>query len=87
MTDLLYILKRRRSVPARQLRAPGPNATQLEQILHAAVRVPDHGKLTPWRMILLQGEAKLRFGERLAEMAVQKYPQLPASKQQKSREL
>lgn len=86
MTDALTTLNARRSVPARQLGEPGPDAAQLEQMLRAAVRVPDHGKLTPWRMILLQGEAKLRFGEQLADLAESKDPGLPDSKRRKNRE-
>lgn len=45
--------------------APGPTPAQLSEILAAAVRVPDHGKLTPWRFILFEGEARRRFGDSL----------------------
>jgi nitroreductase len=46
---------------------PGPDATQLQTILAAAARVPDHGKLFPWRFILFEGEARARMGELLVE--------------------
>lgn len=46
--------------------APGPNAEQMAEILNIAVRVPDHGKLAPWRFILIEGEARARLGEGLA---------------------
>ena len=42
---------------------PGPTPAQLTEILNAAVRVPDHGKLTPWRFILFEGEARAKFGD------------------------
>lgn len=49
----LALLLTRRSTKARTLTAPGPDSAQLETILHAASRVPDHGKLAPWRFIVI----------------------------------
>ncbi len=46
---------------------PGPTPEELRTILTAAARVPDHGKLFPWRFILFEGDARARFGEVLAE--------------------
>jgi nitroreductase len=79
-------LDARRSVPARQLGEPGPDDATLERLLHAAVRAPDHGKRVPWRLLVLQGEAKLRFGERIAALAVQKNPDLAESKRLKDQQ-
>jgi nitroreductase len=62
--DLL--LTRRSSKPA-MLATPGPSAAELETILTAATRVPDHKKLVPWRFVVFEGEARARFGEVLAE--------------------
>lgn len=62
-----FLLSRRSSKPA-LLSDPGPNAADLEQILTAAARVPDHKKLVPWRFILFEGQARERFGEHLAEI-------------------
>lgn len=59
-------LNARRSTPSRLLAAPGPDADQLRQLLAWAVRVPDHGKLAPWRFVRIQGAARQRLGERLA---------------------
>ncbi len=78
-------LAARGSVPARLLGAPGPDAQQRRWLLELALRVPDHGALTPWRLISLEGEDKLRFGERLAARAQARNPQLPAEKQEKER--
>ncbi|HUS95907.1 MAG TPA: nitroreductase [Hyphomicrobiaceae bacterium] len=62
-----FLLTRRSSKPA-LLTDPGPTAGQLETILTAASRVPDHKKLTPWRFIVFEGEARRKFGEHLAEI-------------------
>jgi nitroreductase len=53
--------------------------------LEAAIRVPDHGKLAPFRLIELRGHDKLRFGELLAEQAIRRDPHLPESKREKER--
>jgi nitroreductase len=58
----------RRSVSANSLTEPGPSAAQLEQILTAAARVPDHKKLVPWRFVLFEGAAREAFGRVLAEV-------------------
>jgi nitroreductase len=81
----LDILMHRHSVPARQLGAPAPDEATLRSMLEAAIRVPDHGKLVPFRLALLRGEAKRVFGQRLAELAIGKNPDMPASKQDKER--
>ena len=64
----LEFLNQRLSVPSRQLGEPGPDAGQIEALLNAAIRVPDHGRLTPWRLRLIRGDARLAFGERLAQI-------------------
>lgn len=79
-------LNQRASLPARQLGEPGPDAGQLDALLHLALRVPDHGKLTPWRLLLLRGDGKRELGRRLAELHQRKDPDLPASRLQKDRD-
>ena len=69
-----------------QLGEPGPNSAQLKQLLEAAIRVPDHGKLVPWRLIVLQGPHKRLYGERLAELHAQVDPQTPTPKLEKDRQ-
>lgn len=64
---MLDLLLTRRSVKADMLQEPGPNEEQLQQILTAAARVPDHKKLTPWRFVVFEGDARAKFGEVLAE--------------------
>ena len=72
--DPLDFLNSRRSTPSRQLGEPAPDATQLEHLLTTAIRVPDHGKLTPWRLLLIRGEARARLGECLAGIHRRKEP-------------
>ena len=61
----LAFLKARRSRPAKLFTLPIPDRAELEEILVAATRVPDHGKLEPWRLIVLKGAAF----QRLADLA------------------
>jgi nitroreductase len=60
MTDMLELLKARRSVPPALLVPPGPSESQIETLLTIAARVPDHGKLQPWRFIVYEGEARVK---------------------------
>ncbi len=66
--DAMTFLMTRRSRPARTLAAPAPTREELMPILTAAVRVPDHGKLEPWRLIVLARPALERLA-RAAEAA------------------
>jgi len=70
----LKLLNDRRSVPSRQLGEPGPNPAELRALLEAAVRVPDHGKLVPWRFILIRGDARQRLGDLLAQTTLANHP-------------
>ena len=74
MTDLLEHLRTRRSVPAASLASPGPDEETLRDILTIAARVPDHGKLAPWRFILFEGDSRSRFGELLADLVKKRDP-------------
>ena len=65
-SSLLAFLKSRKSASAKAMTGPGPSASELQEILEIAVRVPDHGKLTPWRFILFEGEARAKVGEAFA---------------------
>ena len=71
MPDALELLKTRRSVKPMELTGPGPTAAELDALLTVASRVPDHGKLTPWRFIVFEGEARLRAGEAIADAYLQ----------------
>lgn len=62
----------RRSVLIKNMTDPGPTAAELKTILTIATRVPDHRKLEPWRLLVLQGDARGEFGEALARVKTNK---------------
>ena len=74
MTDTLSLLKLRRSVPPQFLAAPGPDAGQLDELLTIAARVPDHGKLAPWRFIVFSGEGRTKAAEVVAQAFARRNP-------------
>jgi len=68
-----YLLTRR-SVTGPFLVEPGPDAADLHDLLTIATRVPDHGKLAPWRLVVYSGDARAAAGERLAAMLAARDP-------------
>ena len=82
----IEFLNQRRSVPSRLLGAPGPDAAQLERLLQAAIRVPDHGKLVPWRLLLIRGDARARLGAALAAIHARIAPDTAPAVLDKDRE-
>ncbi|WP_395517654.1 nitroreductase family protein [Pseudorhizobium flavum] len=64
-TDIKLVdyLRNRHSTPVAQIGEPGPSTSELESILAFASRVPDHGKLAPWRFIVYRGDERVRLGE------------------------
>jgi nitroreductase len=82
----LDLLLSRRSASAKAMTGPGPDEAQLRKILAAGARVPDHGKLAPWRFILFEGDARSRFGAVLAECLALSEPQASAQRLQDERE-
>jgi nitroreductase len=74
MTDALKLLTTRRSFKAVELNGPAPSAAELGTLLTIASRVPDHGKLTPWRFIVFEGDARAAAGEAIAAAFRAKYP-------------
>jgi len=69
VTDAKTLLATRRSVPIPALRDPAPSEAELTEIFTAATRVPDHGKLAPWRFVLCRGQVGAELGRRLADLA------------------
>ena len=82
----LQALDQRRSVPALQLAEPGPDKATLRRMLESAVRVPDHGKLVPFRFLRLQGDARLALGQFLAKRSRQRQPDAPEAAIEKDRQ-
>jgi nitroreductase len=70
----IELLRTRRSLKPVELIGPGPSPSDLETLLTIASRVPDHGKLTPWRFIVFEGEARHKAGAAIAAAFIAKYP-------------
>jgi nitroreductase len=62
-------------VPTRQLAAPGPDAAQLQRMLRTAVRVPDHGKRVPFRLLRIAGAARARLAEAASVRLLERDPE------------
>lgn len=73
---LVDYLTSRRSIPAFQMGGPGPGKAEVEEMLKLASRVPDHGKLAPWRFIVYRGEERVRISAKLKAMALELKPDL-----------
>ena len=73
-TSLRDYLLSRRSVGIGFLAEPGPSPDELNQLLLIGTRVPDHGKITPWRLIVIEGDARAKAGERLAQIVRNRNP-------------
>jgi len=74
MPDALALLQTRRSLKAIELTSPGPSAAEIDTLITVAARVPDHGKLVPWRFIVFEGEARRAAGDAIVAAFRQKYP-------------
>jgi nitroreductase len=74
---VLDFLARRRSAPIALVAGPGPSPSEVDEMLRLAARVPDHGKLAPWRFIVFEGEARERAGAALEAAARVSQTHLP----------
>ncbi len=83
MPDVLQCLQTRNSAP--RLVAPGPTGAQLNELLQAALRAPDHAWLRPWRFIAIEGERRDDFGEVLERCLLRRDPGADPSAREKAR--
>jgi nitroreductase len=70
--ELRERLALRRSAPAQALTTPGPDADQIADILTLGARSPDHGKLTPWRFVVMGPQTRAEIAEHLTALAIGK---------------
>lgn len=70
----------RRSTPLKIMGDKGPDKIQIEQILQAASRVPDHNKLAPWWFVTFEGEARAKFGNVLKQAYLLEDPEATSAK-------
>src|SRR5947208_7977551 len=78
MPEALDLLTTRRSVKPIELNGPGPAPAELDTLLTVASRVPDHGKLTPWRFIVFDGDARLKAGDAIEAIFRADHPEATA---------
>jgi nitroreductase len=64
--ETLTLLARRRSTKIAHFAGPGPTGEEIDALIRLAARVPDHGKLGPWRFVVMEGDARARAGEAIA---------------------
>ena len=86
-STIIDFLLARKSVPISELREPAPSDGEIATLIAIASRVPDHGRLAPWRFILYRGDARHRIGEFLAARAQEREGPLPDARleQEKAR--
>jgi nitroreductase len=73
---LIDYLRERHSTPVAQIKGPGPEEAELEEILTSAVRVPDHGKIAPWRLVVYRGDVCKSLGETFLTLALEQNPDM-----------
>jgi nitroreductase len=66
-SQTIDFLTTRRSTVARMMDEPGPSDDEMKKIMEAGMRVPDHGRLTPWRFIVIRGDARDTIGNVIAD--------------------
>jgi nitroreductase len=76
-SSVIDLLLTRSSPPIQDLNEPGPSDNEVQTLIRAATRVPDHGRLAPWRFILYRGDSRLEVGRKLAEIAERREGPLP----------
>lgn len=73
----LALMAQRRSTKLIHMVGPGPSPADVDALVRLASRVPDHGKLAPWRFIVWEGEARARAGDALADLVARREPDAP----------
>jgi nitroreductase len=85
-SSILSLLETRRSGKPRELVGPGPTAEEMERILTIAMRVPDHGTLTPWRFVTVAEDQRDALEALLLRALAEQEPDAPPAKHQKERD-
>ncbi len=79
---LIDFLRDRHSTPVAQMKEPAPSQEELEAILTFATRIPDHGKLAPWRVVVYRGDVRSTLGEQFLALSLKKAPDMPDAARQ-----
>jgi nitroreductase len=86
VSSILSLLETRRSAKPRELVGPGPSAAELERMLAIAVRIPDHGKLTPWRFVTVSDDQRDALAALLQQALAEENPAATDAHRQKEDE-
>lgn len=81
--DALKLLHERNSAP--KLTEPGPSSDEVQILLRAALRAPDHARLRPWRFLLIEGEARYALGDVFARALQRRNPEATDAELDKAR--
>ncbi|WP_344707083.1 nitroreductase [Sphingomonas swuensis] len=84
LSSPLAYLASRRSGRAREMVGPGPTPDQLEAMIAIAARTPDHGKLAPWRFVVVSGEQREELAELLQQALAANHPESTDAHRQKA---
>ena len=79
-SPIIDFLLTRNSAPIHELKEPAPSDDEIATMMRLASRVPDHGRLEPWRFILYRGEARVEIGRKLAELVEKREGPLPENR-------
>lgn len=85
-STVIDFLLSRKSAPIPDLKEPAPGDDEIATLIRVASRVPDHGRLAPWRFVIYRGDARHRIGEMLAKRAEELEGPLPEPRLEKERE-
>jgi nitroreductase len=85
-SSILSLLETRRSEKPRDMVEPGPSDDELERILTIAARTPDHGKLNPWRFVVIARDQRNALANVLVDALAAEEPDAPSAKKQKARD-
>lgn len=84
-SSVIDFMLARKSAPIQELAGPGPGDDDIATMLRVASRVPDHGRLVPFRFTLYRGDARIAIGEKLAALAVKREGELPPARIEQER--
>jgi nitroreductase len=84
-SSVIDFMLARKSAPIQELTGPGPGDDDIATMLRIAARVPDHGRLAPFRFILYRGDARVAIGGKLAELAMKREGDLPPARVEQER--
>lgn len=84
--DMLELLHKRQSTPARLLAEPAPSDDDIAAMVRAGLAAPDHARMRPWRFMVIRGDARNKLGEIFYQATAKREPDMPGEKLDKQRD-